>query len=389
MCSGGPDSMALLDIVFNGNHEIIVAHVNYKKRETADRDEVIVREYCGKRGIRMEVLYPHFDYQYNFQGWARDVRYEFAVKVARENGCDQIMVAHHLDDLLETYIMQKKRGAVPSHYGISDTVEYKGCFLKRPLLDRTKKDLENYCLERGIPYGIDESNLSDDYQRNRIRHRIIDNMTDGEKFRMRDEIRELNEAKAAKEAAYRELAADNRFCRIETFREIDDKELFLRIFIDMGLSSSYIEELTRQILNSDKLEIEINGKLLIKEYGVFYVMGSDEAYSYTFDRLEYVEREYFGVKKTGSGFEAVTVTADDYPLTIRSFRKGDRIRMKYGTKKLSRWFIDNKVMTCYRRKWPVVCNRHGEIILVPGIGCNLLHFSNNPTFFVVQYLINQ
>ena len=43
-CSGGPDSMALLDICRKKGYEIAVAHVNYKKRETANRDEKIVRQ---------------------------------------------------------------------------------------------------------------------------------------------------------------------------------------------------------------------------------------------------------------------------------------------------------------------------------------------------------
>ena len=50
-CSGGPDSMALLDICRQKGYEIAVAHVNYKKRETANRDEKIVRQFCEYYGI--------------------------------------------------------------------------------------------------------------------------------------------------------------------------------------------------------------------------------------------------------------------------------------------------------------------------------------------------
>ena len=50
-CSGGPDSMALLDQLNKQGRDIVVAHVNYKHRDTADRDENIVKEYCQKYGI--------------------------------------------------------------------------------------------------------------------------------------------------------------------------------------------------------------------------------------------------------------------------------------------------------------------------------------------------
>ncbi|MFR0979969.1 MAG: tRNA lysidine(34) synthetase TilS, partial [Holdemania filiformis] len=48
------------------------------------------------------------------------------------------------------------------------------------------------------------------------------------------------------------------------------------------------------------------------------------------------------------------------------------------------WFIDRKIPPDQRRRWPVVVNCRGEIILVPKIGCNVAHYSNNPTCFVIK-----
>lgn len=58
--------------------------------------------------------------------------------------------------------------------------------------------------------------------------------------------------------------------------------------------------------------------------------------------------------------------------------------MKYGRKKLSRFFIDRKIPKHMRSLWPIVENVDGEIILVAELGCNLSHFSNNPSVFVVK-----
>ena len=66
--------MALLDQLNKQGKDIVVAHVNYKHRDTADRDEKIVKEYCKKYDIPVRVLYPVHE-KGNFQAWARDVRF--------------------------------------------------------------------------------------------------------------------------------------------------------------------------------------------------------------------------------------------------------------------------------------------------------------------------
>lgn len=60
-----------------------------------------------KRSIEVEVQEPTFDNKSNFQSWARKVRYDFFFELATKNDTDQIYVAHHLDDHLETYLFKK------------------------------------------------------------------------------------------------------------------------------------------------------------------------------------------------------------------------------------------------------------------------------------------
>ena len=59
--------------------------------------------------------------------------------------------------------------------------------------------------------------------------------------------------------------------------------------------------------------------------------------------------------------------------------------MRYGTKKIRRFFIDNKIPLRKRMIWPVVLNRKGDIVLVPEIGCDLNHYSEKPNLFVIEY----
>ena len=75
--SGGSDSMALLDILYNKGLNLIVCHVNYGFRNSAIRDENIVRRYCLEKKIKLEILK---DIKYdkkegNFENWARVITY--------------------------------------------------------------------------------------------------------------------------------------------------------------------------------------------------------------------------------------------------------------------------------------------------------------------------
>ncbi|MBQ2509839.1 MAG: tRNA lysidine(34) synthetase TilS, partial [Erysipelotrichaceae bacterium] len=165
--SGGPDSMALLNMAREEGLEIEVAHVNYHKRDTAKRDEKIVRSYCEQYGIPVHVkdVYPG-DVKGNFQAYAREVRYAYFANLCRRYGLDGTVTAHQQDDLLETYLMQKEKKLGVEYYGLKEETRIKGVSVIRPLLDCTKEELLSYCEKKGLDYGIDESNLTDVYTRN-------------------------------------------------------------------------------------------------------------------------------------------------------------------------------------------------------------------------------
>lgn len=104
-------------------------------------------------------------------------------------------MAHQMDDCIETYIFQKRRNMVCSWYGLKEESSRHGYFIHRPLLGYTKKELEEYCIDHQISYGIDESNLTNHYTRNEIRHTMIESMSKDEKVeyihRIQDENKEL------------------------------------------------------------------------------------------------------------------------------------------------------------------------------------------------------
>ena len=102
--------MTLLSLCVKQGISVVVSHVNYKKRDSADRDEHIVLDFCKKHGIICEVCCPTYE-EGNFQGWAREVRYAFYKQLCEKHHCDGVLLAHHQDDVLETYLMQMERGS--------------------------------------------------------------------------------------------------------------------------------------------------------------------------------------------------------------------------------------------------------------------------------------
>lgn len=173
--SGGPDSMAMLDKY--RKYIIGVCHVNYHKRIDSDYDTSLVYEYCSKHNIKLLTLdvnkniYKNSQ-QNNFQALARTIRYEFFVECAKKFNCNDLLIAHNLNDFLETATMQENRKSLNFFYGIKPINKYKTLTIYRPLLNIFKSDLEKYCKDKHIAYAIDSSNLQDVYERNRVRKQI-------------------------------------------------------------------------------------------------------------------------------------------------------------------------------------------------------------------------
>ncbi|UPU38547.1 tRNA lysidine(34) synthetase TilS [Erysipelothrix sp. Poltava] len=80
----------------------------------------------------------------------------------------------------------------------------------------------------------------------------------------------------------------------------------------------------------------------------------------------------------------MTLSESDFPIMIRNARKGDSIKMRFGTKSLNRFFIDRKIPRHEREIWPVIVNSSQQIVFVVGMGCDEHHYSNNPNLFMLE-----
>lgn len=390
--SGGPDSMALLDMCRKQGYNLVVAHMNYGKRDTADRDMKIVQDYCATFHIPCEIVRQTKPCKGNFQAFAREERYRMYKELLTKYQAKAILLAHHMDDHIETYLMAKKRGSLKTYLGIEEETVIMDCRVIRPCLMYTKQDLETYCKENAIPYGIDESNLSNDYERNRIRHSVIDAMTKEDKRKLLQTIDHENRKLKELRVNVKEFLNTWDYS-MESLCLLDEsfmKEVLLYwVYEECG---NYLSMQEVSLL-CELVRKQSNGwtRVLFKEYDMYSEYGKlvidskdKKQYSYTYDRTEFIKTPYFEIAPKGSSVEAVTLHEDDFPITIRNVEEHDVIELRFGNKKINRWFIDRKIPKKERKIWPVVVNAKGNVILVPKIGCDIAHFSNNPTIFVLK-----
>lgn len=386
-CSGGPDSMALLDQLYKLGHDIVVAHVNYHKRDSAFRDEKIVRDYCLQRQICFELLNPVYDGKTNFQSWAREVRYQFFFSVAQQYGTKEIYTAHHKDDHIETYLFQKQRNMLCDHYGLNKEALMHSFIIHRPLLDVTKQDLHDYCVRNNISFGIDESNLTNDYTRNKIRHTILDKMNPDEKDDITKQIEKENESLSSWKMRAKLFIKSWKY-DIDSLVVQENSWFVLEYYLSSNTQKHYSKKHMLSIIEQIKSDclIDLDAYELESFHGKLYLEKKEWETMIVIDKLIYKDFGKFVLKCTGDVIEGMSVSDQDFPLKIRTIKKGDQISLRFGTKKLSRFFVDRKIPKIYRKKWLVVENSHKKVIFVPGIGCDVAHFSIKPNLFMVQYL---
>lgn len=174
--SGGIDSMVLMHLFQQLLYDISIAHCNFQLRgNESDGDEMLVKEICQEGYI------PYFIASFDTEKYSRDnklsiqlaarkLRYDWFHELLAENQLDYLVTAHHLDDNVETFLINFIRGT--GLEGLSGIPSQNGNII-RPLLPFSRLEIENYALENKIQWREDSSNASDKYFRNKLRHDIV------------------------------------------------------------------------------------------------------------------------------------------------------------------------------------------------------------------------
>lgn len=178
--SGGPDSLALLDLLYQikkrYHFKLISAHLDHQLRSDSLEEEKVITAYCKNKNIQLvnEIWPQNIHPVTGIEAAARKYRYNFLVKVMQQNQGDYLLTAHHMDDLLENILLKFIRSGYPSEMNsLKPISKIQGMTLLRPLLSKKKEDLLLYDHKRQISYVIDKTNNEDDTLRNKLRHHVI------------------------------------------------------------------------------------------------------------------------------------------------------------------------------------------------------------------------
>ncbi len=366
--SGGPDSMALLDLCYKQGMVFEVVHVNYHKRETADRDQRIVENYCIERSIKYHVFHA-LNLEGNFQMAAREYRYEKCRSVIHSSHADGMMVAHHKDDDLETYLFQKQRKSCVTWYGLKTETDMKGVRLIRPLLTMNKQSLIDYCELHRVPYGLDESNFSLYYTRNQLR-RAIEGMTEDQIDALHEEKNILNNERQKLQMLYQTQLNQSSFSEEEYINLGKGWPMFLMHWLiqhgaKQALSNAYLVELDRQLKEAQSIVHPLNDTLrLIKQYKRISVVPQVSDYSISVQLKEELTSPIRFQYKKFDGSQMFFCQTSDFPLVIRNYRQVIKNLNPTIRRSCQRWFIKHKIPLEQRESWPLVFNTTNELIYI-------------------------
>ncbi|MBP2633369.1 MAG: tRNA(Ile)-lysidine synthase [Firmicutes bacterium] len=405
-CSGGPDSLALVDVLLKLKEayqiEISVAHFDHMFRGAESQaDAAFVAEFCNKNKI--DYYQKTFDVPAYIKKTglspeeaARIVRYDFLREVAKSLGNASIATGHHKDDQAETVLIHLFRGAGSSGIGGIRPISHG---IIRPLLSVTRQEIEEYCQNSQLVPRIDSTNAEPYYLRNRIRLQLLPELMEKFNPAIKDALCKSAEIIGAEHEFIRqsveviwqdlifqedEAVVFNRE-KLNRLHIAQKRELF-RIAIEKkqghlrGISFMHVEKM---IVLSEKgfvgTHIELPGNLIFKcsyqQMILSVAQGSGEKPDNLHVMLDLqgdtyipelnltVQGELTDSLMNPSGINSVVFDFEQLvpPLFIRFRQTGDRFHPSgmEGSKKLKDFFIDCKVERQKRDTVPLLCDQRG------------------------------
>ncbi|QSZ27222.1 tRNA lysidine(34) synthetase TilS [Aceticella autotrophica] len=405
--SGGPDSICLLNILYELKDiykiKLYVVHINHMLRgKEAEKDAEFVENMCRGMDIpfflfKTDVKKYAVEMKYSEEQAGREKRYNAFNEILKKVNADKIAVAHNKNDAAETVLLNILRGTGTT--GLAGIKPVNGNII-RPLIEISRKQIEDYLREKGLKFVVDRTNYEDKYNRNKVRLRlipfiedtfgvdIVENLYRTSRIIMEDnEYLDLHSEKVFDEIAihcdeeirlridglikqhdavkkrllriaYKKLKGDFdglEYIHIEDILSLLRKQTSARIDLPFGIEviKSYNNLIFRKHKEDKKNEycvkLKIPGNTEVSDIGVFK--------TYIIDTKD--------IKKIDMGKFCKMFDFDKIngSINIRQRKTGDIIHplnMK-GTKKLKEFFIDEKVPKEMRDNVPILAI--GNVVL--------------------------
>lgn len=395
--SGGADSVCLALVLNELKNEfqldLKAVHINHNLRgEESKRDMIFCKEFCEKLNIPIKIY--DFDVsamakqqKLGVEEFARNLRYECFANQAGENG--KIATAHNLDDVAETLIFNIARGT--SINGLA-SIPAKRENIIRPLIEVSRKEIEDYLASKCQRFVTDSTNLTDKYTRNKIRHNVIPVLKEINPSFLQSVLRlkEISENQSdyfCKKAS--KLIKDN--VLISELKKEHESVLFeyvsQKIKEKTGLTPDFlhIENCVNVIKNGGKCQLpkgylftSQNNEVLIKkpekitqkDFFVEFGESVETPYNKYYSKVVSYE-EYKNTENVYNLFLNSTIDYDKIcdSLVLRNRKPGDKIRLKNQkvNKEIKKLYNEMKIPVDIRSKLSVLeCN--GRIVWAENIG---------------------
>ncbi len=357
--SGGADSVALLlalhELREKLNISVEAVHVNHCLRGAeSDRDEVFCRELCERlhiafQAVSCDVKGLSVSENISTEEAARKLRYKIFEEHSKGK---KLATAHNANDNLETVIHNLTRGT--GIKGLAGIPVKRGNII-RPLLTVTRQEIEDFLKSKGQEYVTDSTNLTDDYTRNKIRHRVIpilnelNNSVNETSVNTINAIREENDLiESIANEAEKICRNGNSFSGLSKYHPVIRKRCISRLIAENGLPYSFsrLEEADNILMNggkinlsndiylvcsNDKLELKMISSDVPKDVSMTLYIGKNQPIESCTVICELLDCE--NLKKIETVHKNSTFYVADYDkirgrLIVRTRKFGDKIKLK-------------------------------------------------------------
>jgi tRNA(Ile)-lysidine synthase len=171
--SGGVDSIALLHALVKVGRKPVVVHFDHGWRRESAVDAAWVKACAGKLSLKYVGGKMRASARRDHETDARRERYAFFAKTAKRLGLSDLVLAHHADDQVETFLMQLLRGSGAAGRGMDAVTQRDGLVLHRPWLGVWKKEIVAYARKQKLKWREDATNADPRHRRNLIRRRVV------------------------------------------------------------------------------------------------------------------------------------------------------------------------------------------------------------------------
>lgn len=383
--SGGIDSIVLCNLIHTSKLPFSIAHCNFSLREgESDQDEVFVKELAKKYDVKYYNKKFSPPKNENIQIWARNVRYQWFEEIREKYGFSKIVVGHHLDDNLETVLMNFIRGT--GLEGLTG-MDLECNNIIRPLIYFSRDEILEYARKKNISWREDTSNKNKKYFRNRLRHDLLPMIKNNNKHFFTSFQKTLNNLNLINTYYLQKIKEDIEsikenypnalFCiDIEKLKKLKNEKLILyEIFKDYGFSKMIDNIFLSIDKNSGKKFLTKNYRLLKdRKKLILSELETKDVQEYLIHKdtrdIDFPIKMQFDIVDNNFNFSTNTYLFDFdklvFPLKIRRPRKGDcfyPFGMK-GRKKLSKYFKDEKLSNIEKENIWLLCSNETIICII-------------------------